>query len=102
MGVELKVPDMQEDAQGMAGGDQLVALVSAGMAAIERTNISRRTKQDLEHARAEGKLYGRRREHRPGADAHHITDEKGPGHVSSPNSPGSGSVGIAGATGFDG
>ena len=66
MGVELKVPDMEEDAQDMVGGDQLVALVTAEMAAIERTNISRRTKQDLEHAWAEGKLLGRRREQLPG------------------------------------
>ena len=35
-------------------------LVTAGVAAIERADISRRTKQGLERARAEGKLAGRR------------------------------------------
>ena len=60
MGVELKVLDMPVDAQDVAGGGQLVALVTAGVAAIERANISRRTKQGLERARAEGKLAGRR------------------------------------------
>ena len=60
MGVELKVLDMPVDAQDVAGGGQLVALVTAGVAAIERENISRRTKQGLERARAEGKLAGRR------------------------------------------
>ena len=60
MGVELKVLDMLVDAQDVAGGGQLVALVAAGVAAIERANISQRTKQGLERARAEGKLAGRR------------------------------------------
>ena len=58
MGVELKVLDMPVDAQDVAGGGQLVALVTAGLAAIERANISRRTKQGFERARAEGKLSG--------------------------------------------
>ena len=60
MGVELKVLYMSVDAQDVAGGGQLVALVTAGVAAIERANISQRTKQGLERARAEGKLAGRR------------------------------------------
>ena len=60
MSVDLKVLDMPVDTQDVAGGGQPVALVTAGVAAIERTNISRRTKQDLEQARAEGKLAGRR------------------------------------------
>ena len=60
MGVELRVLDLPVDAQDVAGGGQLVALVTAGVAAIERANISRRTKQGLERARAEGKLAGRR------------------------------------------
>ena len=55
-GEELKVLDTPVDAQDAAGGGQLVALVTAGVAAIERANISRRTKQGLERARAEGKL----------------------------------------------
>ena len=55
MGVDLKVLDMPVDAQDVARGGQLVALVTAGVAAIERVNISRRTKQGLERARAEGK-----------------------------------------------
>ena len=38
------------------GAGPLVALVTAGVAAIERANISRQTKQGLERARAEGKL----------------------------------------------
>ena len=59
MGVELRVLDMLVDAQDVAGGGQLVALVAAGVAAIERANISRRTKQGLERARVEGKLAGR-------------------------------------------
>ena len=59
-GVELKVLDMPVDAQDVAGGGQLVALVTAGVAAIERANISRRTRQGLDRARAEGKLVGRR------------------------------------------
>ena len=62
---------MEEDAQDMVGGDQLVALVAAGMTAVEGTSISRRTKQDLEHARAEGKLLGRLREQLLGVDVHH-------------------------------
>ena len=57
MGVELKVLDMPVDAQDVAGGGQLV---TAGVAAIERENISLRIKQGLERARAEGKLVGRR------------------------------------------
>ena len=60
MEVDLKVLDMPVDAQDVAGGGQPVALVTAGVAAIERANISRRTKQGLEWARAEGKLAGRR------------------------------------------
>ena len=60
MGVDLKVLDMPVDAQDVAGDGQPVALVTAGVAAIERANISRRTKQGLERARAEGKLTGRR------------------------------------------
>ena len=58
--LELKALDMPVDAQDVAGGGQLVALVAAGVAAIERANISQRTKQGLERARAEGKLAGRR------------------------------------------
>ena len=60
MAVDLRVLDMPVDAQDVAGGGQLVALVTAGVAAIERENISRRTKQGLERARAEGKLAGPR------------------------------------------
>ena len=60
MEVDLKVLDMPVDAQDVAGGGQPVALVTAGVAAIERTNISRRTKQGLEWAREEGRLAGRR------------------------------------------
>ena len=60
MGVDLKVLDMPVDAQDVAGGGQLVALVTTGVAAIERANISRRTKQGLERARPAGKLAGRR------------------------------------------
>ena len=59
-GVDLRVLDMPVDAQDIAGGGQLVALVTAGVAAIERENIRRRTRQGLERARAEGKLTGRR------------------------------------------
>ena len=58
--LELMALDMPVDAQDVAGGGQLVALVAAGVAAIERANISQRTKQGLERARAEGKLAGRR------------------------------------------
>ncbi len=47
-----------DDAQDTSEGGQLVALVTVGVAAIERENISRRMKQGLE--RAEGKLAGRR------------------------------------------
>ena len=60
MSVDLKALDMPVDAQDVVGGGQPVALVTAGVAAIERANISRRTKQGLEWARAEGKLAGRR------------------------------------------
>ena len=60
MGVDLKVLDMPVDAQDVAGGSLLVALVTVGVAAIERANISQRTKQVLERARAEGKLAERR------------------------------------------
>ena len=60
MSVDPKVLDMPVDAQDVAGGGQPVALVTAGVAAIERANISRRTKQGLERARAEGKRAGRR------------------------------------------
>ena len=59
--MDLKVLDMPVDAQDVAGGGQPVALVTAGVAAIERTNISRRTKQELEWAREEGRQAGRRR-----------------------------------------
>ena len=93
---------MQEDAQDMVGGGQMVALMAAKMAAVERTSISWRTKQDLEHGRAEGKLLGLRREQLPGADAHHTTDEKGPGRMSSPIAQSSGSVVISGAKGREG
>ena len=58
MGVDVKVLDMPVDAQDTSEGGQLVALVTVGVAAIERENISRRMKQGLE--RAEGKLAGRR------------------------------------------
>ena len=40
MGVELKVLDMPVDAQDVADGGQLVALVTAGVAVIERANIA--------------------------------------------------------------
>ena len=40
MGVELKVLYMSVDDQDVAGGGQLVALVTAGVAAIERANIA--------------------------------------------------------------
>ena len=40
MGVELKVLDMPVDAQDVAGGGQLVALGTAGVAAIEWANIA--------------------------------------------------------------
>ena len=50
MSVNLKVLDMLVDAQDVAGGGQPVALLTAGVAAIERANISRRTKQGLERA----------------------------------------------------
>ena len=56
MGVDLKVLDMPVEAQDVASGSQLVALVTGGVAAIERANISQRTKQGLERARAGGKL----------------------------------------------
>ena len=78
---------MQEDAQDMVSGDRLVALDTAEVSAVECTSLRWRTKQDLEHSQAEGKLFGRRREQLPGADAHQTTDEKGPGRMSSPNSP---------------
>ena len=60
MGVDLKVLDTPGNAQDVAGVGQPVALVTAGVAAIGRANISRRTKQGLKWARAEGKLAGRR------------------------------------------
>ena len=44
----------------MADGDQLVSLVLARVAPIERVNIDRQTKQGLHRARAEGKLAGSR------------------------------------------
>ena len=60
IGVDLQVLDMPVDAQDVARGGQLVALVTAGVAAIERANISRRTKQGAATgARSEGKLTGR-------------------------------------------
>ena len=68
MGVDLKVLDMPVDAQDVAGGGPLVALVTAGVAAIERANISRQTKQGLERARAEGKLAGPALEHLAGVN----------------------------------
>ena len=60
MSVDLKVLDMPVDTQDVAGGGQPVVLGTAGVAAIERANISRWTKQGLEWARAEVKLAGRR------------------------------------------
>ena len=81
MGVDVKVLDMPVDAQDTSEGGQLVALVTVGVAAIERENISRRMKQGLE--RAEGKL-------------------EGPGHVLGPNRPGSRCFGIAGAASPEG
>ena len=101
MSVNLKVLDMPVDTQDVAGGGQPVALVTAGVAAIERANISRHTKQGLERARADGKLAGRALEHHPGADAHHRLNAERPGPDPGPDRPGSGSVGIAAATGFE-
>ena len=60
MSVDPKVLDMPVDAQDVVGDGQPVALVTAGVAATERANISRWTKQGLEWTRAEGKLAGRR------------------------------------------
>ena len=45
--VNLRVLDMPLDTQDVADGGQPVALVTAGVAAIERANISQRTKQGL-------------------------------------------------------
>ena len=56
MGVDLKVLDMPVDAHDVAGGGQPVALVTAGLAAIERAGISLHTKQGLERAWADGKI----------------------------------------------
>ena len=102
MGVELKVLDMPVDAQDVAGGGQLVVLVTAGVAAIERSNISWRAKQRLERARAEGKIAGRALEHLAGTDGHHTTDAGGPGHVLGPDRPWAGYIGIAGAASPEG
>ena len=101
MGVDLQVLDMPMDAHDVAGGGQLVPLVTAGVAAIERANISRRTKQGLDGS-GRGQAGGAALEHLAGTDAHHTTDEEGSGYVSSPDRPGSGSVGIAGAAGPEG
>ena len=49
-GVDLQVLDMPVDAQDVVHGGQLVALATTGVAAIERANISRQTKQVLELA----------------------------------------------------
>ena len=99
MGVELKVLDMPVDAQDVAGGGQLVALVTAGVAAIERENISRRTKQGLERARAEGKLAGRRWSISRARMRTIQRMRKDLGMTPDPNRPGSGCIGIAGAAG---
>ena len=97
MSVDLKVLDMPVDAQDVAGGGQPVALATAGVAAIERANISRWTKQGLGGGQA-----GRAAlEHHPGADAHHTLNAERPGPDPGPDRPESGSVGIAGATGFE-
>ena len=93
--------DMPVDAQDVASGGQLVALITAGVAAIERSNISQRAKQRLERAPAEGKMAGRALEHLPGTDAHHTTNEAGPGHVLGPDHPLAGYIGIAGAASSD-
>ena len=91
--VDLRVLDMPVEAQDVAGGGQLVAPVTAGVAAIERANISRRAKQGpglrASWPGGVGVL--------DGADANHTTDEEGSGHVPGPNRPGAGSVRIAGA-----
>ena len=72
------------------------ALVTAGVAAIERTNISRRTKQGLEWGPGGARQAGRAAlEHHPGADAHHTLNAEKPGPDPGPDRPGSGSVGIA-------
>ena len=55
MGVELKVLDMPVGAQDVAGGSQLVALVTAGVSDIERANSSWRTNQRLEWAKLSGR-----------------------------------------------
>ena len=60
MGVEMKVLEMAVDAQDVTGGGHPVALVTSGVVAIEGANISGRTNQGLERARAEGNLAGRR------------------------------------------
>ena len=98
MCVDLKVLDMPVDAQDVAGGGPLVALVTAGVAVIERANISRQTKQRLERARGGGQA-GRAGAgaSRRAADAHHTTDAEGPVHVLGPDRTGSGIIGIAGA-----
>ena len=57
MGVELKVLDMPVGAQDVAGGGQLVALVTAGVADIERANISWRTNQGQEWAKLAGRCW---------------------------------------------
>ena len=88
MDVDLKVLDMPVDAQDVAGGGQPVVLVTAGVAAIERANISQRTRQGLERAREEGKIAERGLEHHPGADAHHTLNEEKPGPILGPRSSG--------------
>ena len=60
MSVDSKVLDMAADAQGVAGGGQLAALVTAGVAAIERANISRRPREGLERPRRRVRLPGER------------------------------------------
>ena len=101
MSVDLKVLDMPVDAQDVAGGGQLVALVTAGVAAIERAN------QPTDEAGAGsgscGGQAGRAAlEHHTDSDAHHTPDEEGPGYVPGPDRPESGSIGIAGAAGPEG
>ena len=62
MGVDLKVLDMPVDAHDVAGGGQPVALVTAGVAAIERASISLHTKQGLERGLGGRQDFGRARD----------------------------------------
>ena len=89
MSVDLKVLDMPVDTQDVAGGGhragqhQPVGEAGAG-------------------AGPGGGQAGRAAlEHHPGADAHHTLNAERPGPDPGPDRPGSGSVGIAGATGFE-